>query len=145
MVFKWAWSYVKKYKWRTLIALVLVIACSAMNMVAPYLSGTIVDKVIMKKQTGMLLPLLGIITGFTLLRSLLRYTFMIIFETMSQGAIFDIRNDIYQKLQKLDFDFFDKNNTGDIMTKMTGDIDAVRHFLAWVIYNVFENALIFVF
>lgn len=145
MVFKWIWSYAKKYKLRTILAFILVIVCSAMNMVAPYLSGTIVDKVIVNKQTNLLLPLLGIITLFIFLRSVLRYTFMIIFETMSQGVIFDIRNAIYQKLQKLDFDFFDKNNTGDIMTKMTGDIDAVRHFLAWVIYNVIENSFVFIF
>jgi ATP-binding cassette subfamily B multidrug efflux pump len=145
MAFKWVWKYAKKYKGRIMVAFILVIICSAMSMVAPYLSGTIVDEVIKGGKSNLLLPLLAFITGITILRSLLRYTFLILLERMSQNSIFDIRNDIYSNLQKLDFDFFDKTNTGDIMNKMTGDIDAVRHFLAWVGYNVFENSFVFLF
>jgi len=145
MAFKWVWKYAKKYKGRIMVAFILVIICSAMSMVAPYLSGIIVDKVIREKNINMLIPLLAFITGITIVRSLLRYTFLILLERMSQNSIYDIRNDIYSNLQKLDFDFFDKTNTGDIMNKMTGDIDAVRHFLAWVGYNVIENSFVFIF
>ena len=49
------------------------------------------------------------------------------------------------RLQELEFDFFDKNRTGDIMARMTGDTDAIRHFLAWVIYMIFENGTTFIF
>jgi ATP-binding cassette subfamily B protein len=45
----------------------------------------------------------------------------------------------------MDFAFYDKTRTGDIMARMTGDIEAVRHFISWVIYMVFENSLIFIF
>ncbi|WP_258880741.1 ABC transporter ATP-binding protein [Clostridium estertheticum] len=145
MAFRWVWKYAKKYNIKIIIGFILVIICSAMNMVAPYLSGTIVDKVIMGKESNILIPLLGVITAVILLRSILRYIFLILLENMSQDSIFDIRNDIYSNLQKLDFDFFDKTSTGDIMNKMTGDIDAVRHFLAWVCYNVLENSFIFLF
>ncbi|NNU77756.1 ABC transporter ATP-binding protein/permease [Clostridium estertheticum] len=145
MAFRWVWKYAKKYNIKIIIGFILVIICSAMNMVAPYLSGTIVDKVIMGKESNILIPLLGVITAAILLRSILRYIFLILLENMSQDSIFDIRNDIYSNLQKLDFDFFDKTSTGDIMNKMTGDIDAVRHFLAWVCYNVLENSFIFLF
>ncbi|MBW9153062.1 ABC transporter ATP-binding protein/permease [Clostridium estertheticum] len=145
MAFRWVWKYAKKYNIKIIIGFILVIICSAMNMVAPYLSGTIVDRVIMGKESNILIPLLGVITAVILLRSILRYIFLILLENMSQDSIFDIRNDIYSNLQKLDFDFFDKTSTGDIMNKMTGDIDAVRHFLAWVGYNVLENSFIFLF
>ena len=145
MAFKWVWKYAKNYKGKIIVALILVIICSAMNMAAPYLSGIIVDKVINGKQGNMLFPLLAFITGIILIRSLLRYTFLVLLEKVSQDSIYDIRNDIYSNLQKLDFDFFDKTSTGDIMNKMTGDIDAVRHFLSWVGYNVIENSFIFLF
>ncbi|MBU3186977.1 ABC transporter ATP-binding protein/permease [Clostridium estertheticum] len=145
MAFRWVWKYAKKYNIKIIIGFILVIICSAMNMVAPYLSGTIVDRVIMGKESNILIPLLGVITAVILIRSILRYIFLILLENMSQDSILDIRNDIYSNLQKLDFDFFDKTSTGDIMNKMTGDIDAVRHFLAWVGYNVLENSFIFLF
>ncbi|MGH4050869.1 MAG: ABC transporter ATP-binding protein [Clostridium sp.] len=145
MAFNWVWKYARKYKGKIIVGFLLVIICSAMNMVAPYLSGTIVDRIIIGKEKNLLVPLLLFISGIILLRSILRYTFLILLEKMSQDSIFDIRNDIYSNLQKLDFDFFDKTSTGDIMNKMTGDIDAVRHFLAWVGYNVIENSFIFLF
>jgi ATP-binding cassette subfamily B protein len=56
-----------------------------------------------------------------------------------------IREDMYDKLQALDFKFFDTTRTGDIMAKMTGDMEVVRHFVAWVIYMVFENSVVFIF
>jgi len=145
MAFKWVWKYAEKYKGKIILAFILVIICSAMSMVAPYLSGTIVDKVIREKKSSMLIPLLAFITGITMLRSLLRYMFTVTLERVSQNSIFDIRNDIYSNLENLDFDFFDKTNTGDIMNKMTGDVDAVRHFLSFVAYNVLENSFIFLF
>jgi ATP-binding cassette, subfamily B, multidrug efflux pump len=145
MAFKWVWTYVKKYRLRMIIGLCLVIACSAMNMISPYLSGTIVNEVIIKGRTDILIPLVIIIVTATMLRSILRYVFQLLFEYVSQNTIFDIRKDIYRNLNELDFDFFDKNRTGDIMAKMTGDIDAVRHFVSWVIYMIFENILIFIF
>jgi ATP-binding cassette, subfamily B, multidrug efflux pump len=145
MAYRWVWGYVKKYNLRVVTALVLVIACSAMNMISPYLSGTIVDEVILKGQTNILIPLVSAIVAATMLRSVLRYVFQLLFEYVSQNTIFDIRRDIYRNLNKLHFDFYDKTRTGDIMAKMTGDVEAVRHFVSWVIYMVFENILIFVF
>lgn len=145
MAFRWIWGYVRKYRFKMIIGLILVISCSALNMISPYLSGTIVDEVILEGRTNRLIPLALTIIGATTLRSLLRYTFQLIFEYVSQNTIFDIRKDIYNNLNELDFDFYDKTRTGDIMAKMTGDIDAVRHFVAWVIYMVFENILIFMF
>lgn len=145
MAYKWVWTYVKKYRLRMVTGLLLVIACSAMNMVSPYLSGTIVNEVILNGRTNILIPMVIIIVATTTLRSVLRYVFQLLFEYVSQNTIFDIRRDIYRNLNELDFSFYDKNRTGDIMAKMTGDIDAVRHFVSWVIYMVFENILIFIF
>jgi len=125
--------------------LLLVLICSALNMVSPYLSGIIVDKVIVNQHVSILPILIISIVSATFLKAILRYTFLMNFERVSQNLIFDLKSEIYNKLQEQDFDFFDKTNTGDIMTKMTGDIDMVRHFVAFVIYNVFDNATNFIF
>jgi ATP-binding cassette, subfamily B, multidrug efflux pump len=145
MSYRWVWSFINKYKWKLYVALTIVVICSSMNMVSPYLSGVIVDEVIQKGRTGILIQLIVTIVGITCIRSLLRYTFQLIFEQVSQNTIYDIRKEIYDNLQKLDFGFYDKTRTGDIMARMTGDVDAVRHFTAWVIYMIFENSLIFIF
>jgi ATP-binding cassette subfamily B protein len=142
---KWVWKYIKPYKIRLFTGLILVLICSLLSMVTPYMSGKIVDEVINGKNTGLLLPIILLMAGVTLTRSVLRYTFLMGFEKVSQNSIFSIREEVYKGLQELDFDFFDRTRTGDIMTRMMGDIDTIRHFIAWVIYVSFENATIFLF
>ena len=145
MVFKWLWSYIRKFKFRASIGLLLVLVVSAMNMINPYISGIIVDRVILGRETNILFTIIAIIIGVTVTKSILRYTFQIIYETISQSIILKIRRDLYSRVQGLDFEYFDNTRTGDIMTRMTGDIEAVRHFIAWVIYMLFENGMIFIF
>ena len=145
MAFKWVLGYIKRYRWIMILGLFLVVCTSAMNMVAPYVSGTIVDEVIYNKNTELLIPLIITIIAVTFFRSVLRYCFQMCFEYVSQNSILKIREDIYNNLQKMDFSFYDNTRTGDIMARMTGDIDAVRHFIAWVIFMIFENSLIFIF
>ena len=142
---KWIWSYIRKYKLRMCINLVLVLVASALSMVAPYVSGIIVDKVIKQGLKEQLLVLSAIVLGATLAKSIVRFTYQINFEKISQGSFMKIREEMYRKLQALDFKFFDNNRTGDIMAKMTGDMETVRHLVAWVIYMSFENAAIFLF
>jgi len=140
---KWIFSYVKRYRFRMIMVIIMVLVSSALGMINPYLSGKLVDLVIVGKKTSLLIPILLIMIGVTLVKAIVRYSFQMISEVVSQNIIFEIREKMYVNLQKLDFDFFDKTRTGDLMARMTGDLDAIRHFIAWVIYNVCENAAIF--
>lgn len=142
---KWIWGFIKKYKLRLCISLLLALIASALSMVAPYVSGIIIDKVIQQRHNEMLIILCALMLGATVSKAFIRFTYQISFEKVSQGAFMKIRENMYNKLQALDFKFFDTNRTGDIMAKMTGDMETVRHFVAWVIYMVFENAAIFIF
>lgn len=142
---KWVWMYIRKYKLRMCIALIFVLVASALCMVPPYVSGIIIDKVIKQSQYDLLLKLCVLMLGATVIKSIIRFSYQIMFETISQGAYMKIRESMYQKLQNMDFKFFDTTRTGDIMARMTGDMETVRHLIAWVIYMVFENATIFIF
>ncbi len=142
---KWVWAYIRKYKLRMCIALIFVLVASALCMVPPYVSGIIIDKVIKQSRHDMLLTLCMLMLVATVIKSIIRFSYQIMFETISQGAYMKIRESMYQKLQNMDFSFFDTTRTGDIMARMTGDMETVRHLIAWVIYMVFENATIFIF
>lgn len=142
---KWVFTYVNKYKFRFYSAFVAALICSLMSMINPYLSGVIVDDVIMKNKSGILIYILGIMVFITVLKSVIRYTYQMVFEHVSQNVIFEIRQQMYEKLQELDVDYYNRTRTGDIMARMTGDMDAIRHFIAWVMYNIFENVTMFVF
>ncbi|MCQ2019235.1 ABC transporter ATP-binding protein (plasmid) [Clostridium butyricum] len=142
---KWVFTYVNKYKFRFYSAFVAALICSLMSMINPYLSGVIVDDVIMKNKSGILIYILGIMVFITGIKSVIRYTYQMVFEHVSQNVIFEIRQQMYEKLQELDVDYYNRTRTGDIMARMTGDMDAIRHFIAWVMYNIFENVTMFVF
>jgi ATP-binding cassette subfamily B protein len=114
-------------------------------MLNPYFAGKIVDKVIYGQENELLWIFLGSMIGVTVIKTIVRYNYQIMFERVSQSVIFNIREKLYDRLNQLDFRFFDQTKTGDIMARMTGDLEAVRHFTAWTIYMIFENITILVF
>jgi len=142
---KWIFGYINKYKFRFYFALLAVLLSSLIAMVNPYLSGKLVDEVIIKNNGNILIPILGTMIAATVVKAIIRYTYQMTFELVSQNVIFELRQNMYSKLQELDLDYYNKTRTGDIMARMTGDMDAVRHFVAWVIYNIFENVTVFIF
>lgn len=140
---RWFLSFLKKYRVRMIVGLILVFITSLLVLINPQISGMIVDEVIEGKHYEKLGILLLIMIGVTLVRSLLRFTFLMCFESSSQGLVYDMREEAYRKLMKEDFNFFNKNRTGDLMSRQTGDMDAVRHMVSHVIYFSFENILVF--
>lgn len=142
--FKWIWQFVKVYRFKMLLAFLLATSVALLNMVNPYVNGMIVDKVIGEGKTRLLTELVLYIVGATLLKSIIRFIYQFTFESVSQKVIYNIREKIYSRMQAMDFEFFDKTKTGDIMSRMTGDLEAVRHFTAWVVFAAFFNTLTFV-
>lgn len=140
---RWFLSFFKKYRVRMIVGLILVFITSLLVLINPQISGMIVDEVIEGQHYEKLGILLLIMIGVTLVRSLLRFTFLMCFESSSQGLVYDMREEAYRKLMKEDFNFFNKNRTGDLMSRQTGDMDAVRHMVSHVIYFSFENILVF--
>ncbi len=142
---KWIFSYLKKYKYKYIFALLLVLFTSAINMINPFISGKIVDKVLGKNETNLLLPLLSIMIFIVVFKGIIAYVFQMILEKISQDVLFKIRTDLYDKLMELDVNFYSKVRTGDLMARMTGDTDAIRHFIAWVVYNIISCITTFLF
>lgn len=130
--FAWIWTYVRKYRWGMIAGLTLSVSVAAMNMVNPLITGNIVDKVIEGGQHNLLLTMILVMLGTTLLKSICRYSYQVIFEHCSQNVILKMREDLYAHIQKLDFSWYDTAPSGNVMTLLTSDLDKVRHFVAWV-------------
>ncbi|MBR1640001.1 MAG: ABC transporter ATP-binding protein [Treponema sp.] len=143
--FAWIWSYVRRYRFLMITGLSLSVCVAALNMINPLVTGRIVDKVIQGGQHSLLLKLILIMVGTTLGKSVLRYTYQVIFEHCSQNVILKMRQDLYAHIQTLDFSWYDGAHSGNVMTLLTSDLDKVRHFVAWVLYQILENSLIYIF
>ena len=142
---KWFSGFLKKYRLVIVIGLVLMTVIVACAIVNPYISGMIVDDVIQGGAYDLLPKLIGIMLAVTAVRAILRYATQMMFETCSQGVLYRMRDAVYRKLLQEDFAFYNRNRTGDLMSRQTGDMDAIRHFVAFVIYTVYENILMFIF
>ncbi|KRM24198.1 ABC transporter ATP-binding protein [Latilactobacillus graminis] len=142
--FQWVWQYVKANRKKIVLALSLFIISTGLILVNPYIMGLIVDQVIDAHQDALLVPLLVLMIGITVVRTVTRYLYQILVEQTGQNAIFDLRESMYAKLHELDFDFFNHTRVGDIMTRMTGDTDAIRHFISWVSYQILECVFYFI-
>ena len=128
-----------------ILGIILTTFIAALSIVNPYISGSIVDEVVQKENYALLPKLLACLLLATLLTGILRFTYQVVFETASQGMLYDMRGKVYRKLLEEDFAFYNKKRTGDLMSRQTGDMDAIRHFVAYVIYAVYQNILLFIF
>lgn len=142
---KWIWQYVRKYRLLMIGVFILIFVASGISIIYPLLGGKVIDDVVYQNKTNLLIPLLLIMIISTIIRTICRYTYQIMCERIGQNSLFRIREDLYKKLQSLDFDFFNNTRVGDIMARMTGDTDAIRHFVSWVSYNILENVFLFSF
>lgn len=142
---KWVWQYVRKYRLLMIGVFILIFIASGISIIYPLLGGKVIDDVVYQNKTNLLIPLLLIMIISTIIRTICRYTYQIMCERIGQNSLFRIREDLYKKLQSLDFDFFNNTRVGDIMARMTGDTDAIRHFVSWVSYNILENVFLFSF
>ncbi len=143
---KWFYSYFKKYQWRTLLGMVLVTVTSILAIVNPKITGFIVDDIIgdgSNIRTDLLPEFLLLMIGVTILRAAFRLAFLYIFETNSQNVLYDMRDAIYRNFMAKDFAFYNNHKTGDLMSRQTGDMMAIRHFVSHVLYFTYECILLF--
>lgn len=141
---QWFYSFLKKYRSKLILAMFLVTITCIIAIVNPQISGIVVDDVIKGNNRKILPMMIIIMIVTTFLRSAIKYLFLLIFETSSQGMLYTMRDYVYRRLLQQDFNFYNKNRTGDLMSRQTGDMDAIRHFVAYVVYSIYENSLLFI-
>lgn len=142
---RWVLQYCKPDMWRVGVSLVLFTINDTMAMTMPLLSGFIVDKVIIGKQHDLLAFVCVLMVAMMIIRVGSRYIYQLQMERFGQNAVYRLVSDEYEKLHSLDFTYFNHTRTGDIMSRMTSDTDAIRHVLSWVSYMALDCLVMFVF
>ncbi len=142
-ILKRIFRYCSRYRRKMIAACIFLILYIAVNLITPTISGIIVDDVIKGGKREMLSVLLLILLVGSVLKSAAMYFRGILFESFSQDCLYDLRNDMYTHLQQLPFSFYDNNRIGELMSRMTGDLEGVRVFLASGIPVLMENGVYF--
>lgn len=111
-------------------AFLTMIAATVSAMAIPYMLGGAIDEAIGNGTRSTLIFIsLGIIL-VSVLRGILSFGQSYLAEALSQKVTFDLREDFFKKLQSLSFGFYDQQQTGNLMSRATADIEAVRMFIS---------------
>ncbi|MBQ8525394.1 MAG: ABC transporter ATP-binding protein [Clostridia bacterium] len=141
---KWLWGYLKEYK-AGLIAVVLVtLVFIAGAFIIPIIMGLFVDDVIVNGKKSLMFFYAFLLIGSVIIKEGVHYWRMAKIERISQSVVKAIRNKLYSKLQSLDCSFFDHTRTGDLMSRLTMDTDAIRVVIAGTFVNLLNQILFIV-
>lgn len=142
----WLWENMDpRYRRRHVIALCVCAFTCLLLLVNPALSRRLIDDVIVARNPEPLLSILGVMLAVKLGREGLRYMMVIFLETDSQNVMYNLRCRLFEKMQYNDMRFFDSHRTGDLMTRMSADLDWCRHFLAYIDYRIIDAVCTFLF
>ncbi|OQY87577.1 MAG: multidrug ABC transporter ATP-binding protein [Anaerolineae bacterium UTCFX1] len=133
--------YLSPYKWILVFVLVMVLAYILLGLLEPYLIGRAIDKYISTKKINGLAPL-----AITLL---IAYIFDNSFQAasawtmahISQDALRSLRRDLFERLQKLPIAFFDAHGAGELMSRLTNDIDAINQAVSQNVVSLIASVL----
>jgi ATP-binding cassette subfamily B protein len=117
------------YKRQLLLAYLSIIGVTVFGLIIPKLIGTAIDAVIISGSSKGLWLLAGGIILANLFRGLMAYGQTFFGESLGQQVAYDLRNEFYTHLQTLNFDFHDKHQTGNLMSRATADIEGIRMFV----------------
>ncbi len=148
---KWLWDNLKGYRKKYIIALFLSVLCNILYITSPYFQSRIVDTFIsnehaaenLRQNKSLLLWLIAGMIFFTVVRVCFQYACNMYYETASQGMLYRIRTGLFRSIENQDMDFYDTFRTGDLMTRLTGDLDLCRHMVSWVIKGIVESVALF--
>lgn len=141
---KWFWGYLKGHTLRLVLSLSIGFLGSVTASVNPIMTGMVIDNGFGPGTRERMYLLIGVWLSLAVIRGIMHYFSQWSFEKISQNIAFSIRRDLYISLQQQDFDFYDKTRTGDIMARMTSDVEAIRHMVVGIIQGGFDNAVIFI-
>lgn len=125
--------YLLKFKWWLLLAIALTIVSNLFQLVGPTLSGAAIDamaggpgKVVFQT----VFDYLGLMLLFFTVSSVLSYGLSALMVIISQKIVFQMRKDVFEKLMRLPVRFFDSHQTGDIISRISYDVDTVNASLS---------------
>ncbi len=150
-LFRWLWKNMKGCRAIYICALCMTVICQSMYIVTPYFTSQITDTFIvndnavenLKNHSDVLIGMLIAMVGFTLLRGLIQYGGNMMYEHSSQTLIYRVRKILFDNIENQDSRFYNKYRTGDIMTRVSGDLEMVRHSIAWIIKAMVECIVLF--
>lgn len=138
-------SYVVPYKYYMAAVIAVMIVVSVFDLIPPLLTGMIIDDGLIGGNLRMLFILGVLVLGVSAVSNLLNVLRSWLMTLIAQHISLDMKNSMYAHLQRMSHGFFTSNNQGDIITRMTSDIEGIQFVAANTITSVLTNVFTLVF
>ena len=138
---KRVFSYLKPYSGQLLIVLVCIALSSFLNLMPSILTGKIMDEGLIRRDLKALVFYIVLSLGVTFLANLIGVAESYINTWIAQHITFDMRNQMYAHLQTMSQRFFTSSSQGDIITRMTSDIDGVQSVITGTFSSILSNSI----
>src|ERR1700722_8564222 len=122
-------TYLKPYKFMAFSTMGCALMSLAFSLAYPWFIRSVIDDVIGKHNVQLLTPVMLALLGSFLLRDAFNSLRIRINNTLEQNIIFDMRRDVYARLQRLPVTYFDQRASGDLMTRVIEDVNSVERIL----------------
>jgi ATP-binding cassette, subfamily B, multidrug efflux pump len=136
--------YVKRYRAAFLVGLVCVLATTTFQLLSPWVLKYAIDDLGAGVTRRKLLLYAGLLLGISLVRAVFLFLMRRIIIGASRDIEYDIRNDFFAKLERLPLGYFQAHRTGDLMSRATNDLNAVRMMIGPAIMYSANTVLVFV-
>lgn len=130
--------YIMKYWYAYVFGIIAMIISVALNMMSPFVTKHIIDDVIVGEQLNLLTKLLLMILLIGIGRAVFQYIKELIFDFVSSKIATDYRRTLYEYIERLSINFFNKNNTGELLSRLREDIDIIWNSLGYVSLLIIE-------
>ncbi len=134
-------TFLRPYRVSLAISIVLAVASQACGLAIPWLTGLVINDALLDGDEQKLWTLIGLILFLGLLKAVLMVGRRFIAGNQALGVEFDLRNALYSHLLRLSFRFFDRNQTGQLMSRATVDLQNVRFFLGYGLIFLIQHIL----
>jgi ABC-type multidrug transport system fused ATPase/permease subunit len=121
--------YLRPYKWMATGTIGCALLSLAFSLAYPKLTQFVIDEVIGHKRANLLIPIMLGLVGAFLLRDAFNGLRIWINNTFEQNVIYDMRREVYARLQRLPVGYFDQRASGDLMTRVLEDVNAMERVL----------------
>src|SRR5687767_8290436 len=134
-------GFLRPYKWSLVVSVVLAVGSQAAAVAIAFLTGSGLEEAVRSADRRTIWLYALAILSLGLVRSLLMMGRRLISGRQALAVEFDMRNGLYAKLQRLSFGFYDRHQTGQLMSRATVDLQAVRFFLGYGLIFFFQHVL----
>lgn len=135
------WNYMKKEKKALILSIIIVLLTTLLGLVGPYLIGIIVDDYIIPKDISGTMKMSILLAIVYVVFSFFTWIQSYIMINVSFKTIKRLRQDLFNQLQTLSLKFFDKRTHGDLMSRVTNDIDQLNNALSQSVVQIFSTVL----